>query len=141
MFTMNENQVAALDHTVQLASVWLKRLGDEHNLDEKHHSYSALRAVLHATRDRLPPEAAVHFGAQLPILRRGIYYEGWRISECPHNEPQVDEFRARVAAELPPMFPRGTLSVTKGVIDLCGRKLIRARPQRSSSPCLWRFAV
>ncbi|MFI8891646.1 DUF2267 domain-containing protein [Streptomyces paradoxus] len=34
--------------------------------------------MLHPLRDRLPVETAVQFGAQLPTLVRGVYYDGWR---------------------------------------------------------------
>lgn len=115
--------VAALDHTIQLTNLWLKRLSTDHHLGEKHNCYSALRAVLHALRDRLTPEVAAHLGAQLPILVRGIYYEGWHISECPRNDRQTEEFLAHVAAELPPMFQRDALGVTKAVFDLLWKEL------------------
>ncbi len=120
---MNETQLPVLDHTIQLTNVWLKKLGEELHLGERHHCYSALRAVLHALRDRLTPEQAVHLAAQLPILVRGIYYEGWHMTESPSNDRQTDEFLARVAAELPPMFPRDALGVTKGVFDLLWKEL------------------
>jgi uncharacterized protein (DUF2267 family) len=70
---MSDTQVPALDHTVQQTNVWLKKLTEEHHLGDRHHAYNALRAVLHVLRDRLTPEQAVHLGAQLPILVRGIY--------------------------------------------------------------------
>ncbi len=120
---MNETQVPALDHTIQLTNVWLKKLGEEHHLGDRHHAYSALRAVLHALRDRLTPQQAIHFGAQLPLLVRGIYYEGWRLAEKPTSDRQVDEFLAHVAAELPPMFPRDALGTTKAVFDLLWKEL------------------
>jgi uncharacterized protein (DUF2267 family) len=65
---------------LQQTNVWLKKMMAEHHLETRHDAYSALRAVRHAMRDRLTPEQAVHFGAQLPILVRGVYYEGWRIA-------------------------------------------------------------
>jgi len=120
---MNETQLPVLDHTIQLTNVWLKKLGEEHHLGERHHAYSALRAVLHALRDRLTPEQAAHFGAQLPLLVRGIYYEGWHLAGKPTNDRQVDEFLAHVKAELPPMFPRDALGVTKAVFDLLWEEL------------------
>ncbi|MEU9045704.1 DUF2267 domain-containing protein [Kitasatospora sp. NPDC048343] len=49
----------------------------------RHAVYRLLRAWLHTLRDRLPIDAAVHFGAQLPTLIRGVYYEGWD----PHPTP------------------------------------------------------
>src|SRR5271166_430754 len=81
--TMSDTQVAALDHTVQQTNVWLKRLGEELHIDDRHVAYSALRAVLHVLRDRLTAEQAVHLGAQLPLLVRGLYYEGWRLTDRP----------------------------------------------------------
>ena len=36
-------------------------------------AYRALRSVLHVLRNRLTPEQAVHLGAQLPLLVRGIF--------------------------------------------------------------------
>lgn len=120
---MNETHLPVLDHTIQLTNLWLKKLDEEYHLGGRHNAYSALRAVLHALRDRLTPEQAIHLGAQLPILVRGIYYDGWHVSETPRNERQVDEFLTRVAAELPPMFPRDSLGVAKGVFDLLWKEL------------------
>jgi len=120
---MSNSQVPALDHTVQQTNVWLKKLTEDHHLGDRHHAYNALRAVLHVLRDRLTPEQAVHLGAQLPILVRGVYYEGWRIAAKPADERQVNEFAALVAAQLPPQFPQDAVSVTKAVFDLLWKEL------------------
>ena len=101
---MSDTQVPALDRTVQ----------QNHHLSDRHHAYNALRAVLHALRDRLTPEQAVHLGTQLPILVRGVYYEGWRLAAKPSDERQTNEFAANVGAQLPPRvsFP-WTLSASR----------------------------
>ncbi len=41
--------------------------------DRRNQSYGALRAVLHALRDRLTVEVTAQLAAQLPLLVRGIY--------------------------------------------------------------------
>ncbi|MEV0976581.1 DUF2267 domain-containing protein [Streptomyces sp. NPDC049915] len=46
--------------------------------ERRKQSYTALRAVLHPLRDRLPAETGVQFGAQLPTIGRGVYYDGWK---------------------------------------------------------------
>jgi uncharacterized protein (DUF2267 family) len=68
---MSTSALAVLDHTVQETNVWLKAIGEQLQLD-RHDAYIALRAVLHALRDRLPPEVAVHLGAQLRMLIRAF---------------------------------------------------------------------
>ena len=96
--------VTALDHTVQETNVWLKAIDEQLVLENRHHAYNALRAVLHALRDRLQPEAAVKLGAQLPIMVRGIYYEGWHMAATPTKERHLEEFAAHILKELPPQF-------------------------------------
>jgi uncharacterized protein (DUF2267 family) len=120
---MNETHVAALDHTIQQNNRWLKVLVDDHNFSDRHQAYNALRAVLHALRDRLTVEQAVHLGAQFPILVRGIYYEGWHLGSKPAPDRQVDEFASRVAHNLPPQFPRDPVGATKAVFDLLWKEL------------------
>jgi uncharacterized protein (DUF2267 family) len=102
---MNTSGLAALDHTVQETNVWLKAVAEQLHFEDRHHAYNALRAVLHTLRDRLPPEVAVHLGAQLPTLMRGIYYEGWHMVGKPMKDRSAQEFADHVLKELPPRFP------------------------------------
>jgi len=120
---MSDTRVAALDHTVQQTNVWLKTLEEELHVDNRHDAYRALRAVLHVLRDRLTPEQAVHLGAQLPLLVRGIFYEGWRIAGKPAGESQPSEFATLVAAELPPSLARDAVRVTRIVLGLLLREI------------------
>lgn len=120
---MSETKIAALDHTIQMTNGWLKTLQIDNHLPERQHAYSALRSVLHVLRDRLMPEMSVKFGAQLPILVRGIFYEGWHMAGCPTSEHSVDQFVERVAAQLPPNFPHDALATTKMVFALLWQEL------------------
>ncbi|HEY8456028.1 MAG TPA: DUF2267 domain-containing protein [Actinopolymorphaceae bacterium] len=63
--------------------------------ERRRQSYAALRAVLHALRDRLGIEEAAQLGAQLPMLIRGIYYEGWDPTKVPVKMTK-EEFLRRV---------------------------------------------
>lgn len=120
---MSGAQLPVLEHAVQQMNLWLKTLSERHHLQDKHHAYSALRAVLHALRDRLTPEQAAHLGAQLPTIVRGIYYEGWHLAGTPTADRQVQAFADRVAAQLPPNFPRDPVGTTQAVFSLLAQEL------------------
>lgn len=64
--------------TIQKANLWLKQVMDELATEDRHRAYAALKSVLHTLRDRLTVEEAVDLSAQLPVLIRGIYFEGWK---------------------------------------------------------------
>jgi uncharacterized protein (DUF2267 family) len=120
---MSESHIAVLDHTVQETNIWLKAIAEQLHFHDRHHAYNALRAVLHALRDRLPPEVAVHLGAQFPMLVRGIYYEGWHMAGKPTKDRSVQEFASHVQSGLPPQFPMDPLTVAQGVLEILWEKL------------------
>ena len=119
---MSTSGLAVFDHTVQETNIWLKAVAEQLQLD-RHDAYIALRAVLHALRDRLPPEVAVHLGAQLPMLVRGFYYEGWRMAGKPTKDRHAEEFADHVLQALPPQFPLDPLTVSRGVFEALWEKL------------------
>ncbi len=115
---MNTTGVTVLDHTVQQTNAWLKGVEGELVLGSRQEAYRALRAVLHALRDRLPPEVAIKLGAQLPILVRGFYYENWHAAGTPTRERHLEEFAEHVASELSGDFPVDPLTAARGVFEI-----------------------
>ena len=55
--------------------------------------------MLHAVRDRLSVEEFAQLGAQLPILVRGIYYEGWNPAHTPVQNRKREAFLSQVKSE------------------------------------------
>ncbi|MBI2368435.1 MAG: DUF2267 domain-containing protein [Deltaproteobacteria bacterium] len=83
--------------TLQKTQVWLNDLMFELEWEDRpQKAYLAMRTVLHALRDRLTIEEAVHLGAQLPMLVRGFYFEGWTLRDKPHKERHKEDFLAHV---------------------------------------------
>src|SRR4051812_26330157 len=80
------------------AHEWLARVGHELGTDDRVLTHRVLRAWLHLVRDRLPAGPAVHFAAQLPVLVRGEFFDGWNPSRVPVAY-DVAEFCERFAAE------------------------------------------
>src|SRR5206468_1156534 len=89
---MTTSAINAFDSTVQTTNHWLNEIMERMNWDEPQKAYHALRAVLHALRDRLPVNHAAALGAQLPMLVRGIYYEGWNPKRAPLKERKKADF-------------------------------------------------
>jgi len=90
----------------ETAEKWLDDLMARLGWQDPHRTYAALAAALHALRDALSQEAAIDVGNQLPVLVRGLYYDGWhprgrsaartrstfleRIHDGVHRDPAID---------------------------------------------------
>jgi uncharacterized protein (DUF2267 family) len=95
---MSQTSLTPFESTLQTTNVWLHDVLERLGWVDRHRAYHALRAVLHALRDRLTVEEAAALAAQLPMLVRGFYYEGWHPHGKPVKERHKEEFLARVAA-------------------------------------------
>ena len=93
-------KAAVLDTSLQRTHEWLRDIGDELGFDNERAAYAALRATLHALRDRLPVELVAHLGAEMPMLVRGLYYDGWHPSETRLKASHDEDFLDSVAGEL-----------------------------------------
>lgn len=111
------------DHTIQESNLWLKSLMDKLPGADRHTAYQVLRAVLHALRDRIGPDNAVHLGAQLPTLVRGIYYEGWRMHGTPTKERHIAEFLSHVGHELKGFPTLDVENSVRSVFELLWEKI------------------
>jgi uncharacterized protein (DUF2267 family) len=93
-----DHELDVIDRTVTKTYEWLRAVADRGNFDDMHRAYQILRAVLHALRDRLTSDVAAHVSAQLPVLVRGVFYEGWDPTKTPERM-SASEFLARVEKE------------------------------------------
>jgi uncharacterized protein (DUF2267 family) len=107
---MSLTAIAPIERTVHTTNSWLEELMEELGWQDRLRAYHALRAVLHALRDRLTVAEAADLGAQLPMLIRGLYYEGWTPHGKPVKERKKEDFLAHIAGALrghAEIFPEG----------------------------------
>jgi uncharacterized protein (DUF2267 family) len=117
------SNIPSLNRSVHKTQVWLKELGERGHLDNDQQAYSVLRAVLHALRDRLTIDEAANFAAQLPMIVRGVYYEGWRPSAAPIKYKDRSEFYDRVRQELRDKSDVDVVHATNAVFELLSARI------------------
>jgi uncharacterized protein (DUF2267 family) len=100
---MTKTGYRSFDTTVDKTNHILRQIEETYGWpkERRNQSYNALRAVLHALRDRLTVDETAHFAAQLPMLIRGLYYDGWDPSRVP-KKMHRDDFLNKVRREMPP---------------------------------------
>jgi uncharacterized protein (DUF2267 family) len=119
---MSDAGFAAFSKTVGKTNEVLEEIeqGFGWGKERRHQSYAALRAVLHALRDRLTVEEAAQLGAQLPILVRGVYYGDWDPSRVPMRQSRED-FLDRIRSQFPYDVEGGTEQVARIVLRAVSR--------------------
>jgi uncharacterized protein (DUF2267 family) len=95
---MSHTTLTPFESTIHTTTIWLNELLDQLEWHDPCRAYYALRAVLHALRDQLPVDQVAALAAQLPLLVRGFYYEGWKPHEKPFKDRNREAFLAHIAA-------------------------------------------
>lgn len=93
---MSQTGLAVFDTTLHETNAWLKTVNEKLGWGDRRLAYHALRSTLQTLRDRVPPDLAANLAAHLPMLVRGIYYEGWTPSSTPQPLRTQEAFLAAV---------------------------------------------
>jgi len=115
--------LAVFDRTLHETNLWLSELMEELGGTGREEAYTALKATLHALRDRIGPENAVHLGAQLPILLRGVFYEGWRPAKTPTHERHLEAFLDHLSDRLPDRLAGDSSLIARAVFNVMWRRI------------------
>ncbi len=95
---MSITAIAPIESTIRTTNTWLEELAEELGWEDRQRVYHAFGAVLHALRDRLTVAETADLGAQLPLLLRGLFYEGWNPHGKPVKERKKEDFLIHIAA-------------------------------------------
>jgi len=83
------------------AEIWINDMKAELGIEDEDRAYLALRAGLHALRDRLTTAEAAHLAAQLPMTIRGLFFEGWHPGRRHARLRSRESFLEAIEREMP----------------------------------------
>jgi uncharacterized protein (DUF2267 family) len=120
---MSATGLEVFDTTLHKTHRWLNELMLIMGWQDRHRAYLAMRVTLHALRDRLTVEEAAQFAAQLPMLIRGFYYEGWDPTGKPVKERHLDQFLAHIVQSMRGDEPVNPKEIAEGVFAVLARRI------------------
>ena len=75
--------MSTFNHAVEKGDIWVRDMMRELRTEDPRLAYHALAASLQTVRDRLGVHEAAQLAAQLPLLVRGLFFEGWHPASTP----------------------------------------------------------
>lgn len=114
--------ISGFTQAANQAQQWVNELADDLGWSRRR-THRLLRVVLHALRDWLTTAEMADLAAQLPVLIRGIYFEGWKPSEAPADDRRKEAFVQRVMRDLAEEPPDDADEAIAAVFALLDRHL------------------
>lgn len=97
---MSAQGLEVIDHTVQLTHQWINDLKDRLGWQSSRDSLWLLRVTLSQVRDHLGHDELAQLSAQMPLLVRGMFFEGWSPAHTPVHERTLEAFMEPIDAKL-----------------------------------------
>ena len=119
---MDHTTVSSFTQAAQQAQQWVNELAGELHWTEQR-AYRLLKSVLHTLRDWLSQEEMADLSAQLPVLIRGIYFEGWKPSDTPVWERKKRDFVIRIRTSFGAEAPVDIDAAINAVFKLLDRHI------------------
>jgi uncharacterized protein (DUF2267 family) len=89
-----------IDHAAQTTHEWVGELAGRLDWASKRSALRLLRVTMHQIRDHLQVDALAQFSAQLPLLIRGMFFEGWVPKRTPSKIRSADAFVSAIEDQL-----------------------------------------
>lgn len=106
--------IHVFERTMHEAHEWVNDLSGRTGWTSERDVLRLLRTVLTKIRDHLLVNEMAQFSAQLPLILRGMFYEGWQPKLTPVHERHADAFMASID------------EMVKDVIDYRGEADVKA---------------
>lgn len=97
---MSAQGLEVIDHTVQLTHEWINELRDRLDWYSSRDALHLLRATLTQIRNHISHEELAQLSAQMPLLIRGMLFEGWMPTHTPVKDRSAETFVAAIADQV-----------------------------------------
>ena len=97
---MSAQGLEVIDHAAQQTHEWVNELAGRLDWVSKRSTLRLLRATMHQIRDHLPVDEMAQFSAQLPLLIRGMFFEGWVPKKTPSKDRSAESFVKSIEDQL-----------------------------------------
>jgi len=119
---MTAQGLEVIDRTVHITHEWINDLAERLDWSSKRSALHLLRSTLQHLRDHLLVDEVAQFSAQLPLLIRGMMFEGWMPKRTPIKERHAADFETHVRTQM------GDTQEFRGRADIqCVFELLNAR--------------
>ena len=97
---MSTQGLEVIDRTVHITHEWINELASRLDWGSKSSTLRLFRTVLHLVRDHLLTDEMAQFSAQMPLLVRGMFFEGWVPKNTPIRERSAAVFLDAIEGEM-----------------------------------------
>jgi uncharacterized protein (DUF2267 family) len=94
---MSIRSVDSIERSVHKTNEWLSELAAELGTENREETWRVLRSYLQLLRDQLTTDEAAQLAAQLPLVLRGAFYEGFDPGRQPGKARDREQFLALLA--------------------------------------------
>lgn len=89
---MSAQGLEVIDHAAHTTHEWVNELAGRLDWVSKQSVLRLLRVTMHQIRDHLQVDELAQFSAQLPLLIRGMFFEGWVPKRTPSKDRSAETF-------------------------------------------------
>ena len=97
---MSSQGLETIENSAQTAHEWVNELAGRLDWTSKRSAMRFLRVTLHLVRDHLLIDEMAQFSAQLPLLIRGMFFEGWVPKRTPLKDRSAKGFLATIESQV-----------------------------------------
>jgi len=117
--------IHVFERTTHEAHEWVNDLAGRTGWGNEREVLRLLRTVLCKIRDHLPVNEMAQFSAQLPLILRGMYFEGWQPKLTPVHERHAADFVAAINEKVSDVMDYQGASDIKAVFNLLNARISR----------------